>query len=114
MITRSRSRSTEMSDSLNTEESPQNSQDSPSQSQLDSAPKDDYVPQKRKKGGGRRGPPRKPDRWVCIMPETFQSSEETEERDDAQASDGGISLVLLKDPSSSRFGAILTDVGVSI
>jgi len=96
MITRSRSRSSEMSDSLSNEESPKNSQDSPSLIQLDSAPKDDPVPRKRKKGGG-RAPPRKSDRWVCIVPETFQSSKEAEE-----ASNGSISLVLLKDPHSSK------------
>ena len=95
MLTRSRSRSSEMSDSP---ENTEGSQDSPSLSQLDSAPKDNYVPKKR----NRRGPPRKADRWVCIMPEAFHSLQmgETESAPEKQLCN---SLVLLKDPSSSMF-----------
>ncbi len=81
------------SESASLEDSPQSSQDSVSLSQLDSAPKDEHVPKKKLKTKRAVGPPRKPDQWVCIMPDRFHSSH-------AEENEVCSSIVLLRDPHS--------------
>jgi hypothetical protein len=70
MLTRSRSHSREESEAVSDSQtsSGYSSSLSQSQSQEDRAPKEDYVP-KRKKSRG-RGLPVQPDQWICLMPGT--------------------------------------------
>jgi hypothetical protein len=85
MLTRSRSRS------VSTEEAPAVDDSQSSYSQSGSAPQEEVVAKKRKASKPRgRGFKRKPDQWVCVMPEAFQTSQENQ-----------TSIVTLKHPGSS-------------
>ena len=72
MLTRSRSHSREESEAVSDSQSSSgySSSLSQSQSQEDSAPKEEYVPKKKKPRG--RGPPVQPDQWVCLMPGRYR------------------------------------------
>lgn len=84
MLTRSRSRS------HSSEETAAGDDSQSSYSQSDSAPKEELVVKRKKVAKPKgRGYKRKPDRWVCVMPKTFQENATT------------ISLVNLKHPGSS-------------
>lgn len=72
MLTRSRSHSREESEAVSDSQSSSgySSSLSQSQSQEDSAPKEEYVPKKKKPRG--RGPPVQPDQWICLMPGRYR------------------------------------------
>lgn len=86
MLTRSRSRGS-------SEGTPEEDNSQPGISQSDSAPQEEPATKRRKQGKSRgRGFKRNPDKWVCVMPEAFQTSQENATN---------ISIVTLKHPGSS-------------
>lgn len=86
MLTRSRSHSSE--------ETLEEGNSQLSNSQSDSAPKEERARKKKKKPGQARGRgfKRNPDQWMCVVPEAFQTSQEN---------GTNISIVTLKHPGSS-------------
>ena len=87
MLTRSRSRS------HSSEGTAAGDGSQSSYSQSDSAPKEELKVKRKKIAKPRgRGFKRKPAQWVCVMPKTFQTSQENATT---------ISLVTLKHPGSS-------------
>ena len=101
MLTRSRSRS------LSTEGTPAEDDRQSSYSQSDSAPKEELVVKKKKKEAKPRGRgfKRKPDQWVCVMPEAFQTTQENPP---------SISIVALKHPGSSLVAKIIKHRAMTI